>query len=283
MIMSCRDAILSAIQAFAERSPLVDALVLTGSLARMDGSADALSDIDVEFVSSDPAALGREDGWLREIGPLVTVLRLEPDGDQDWATRLAIYEDGTKVDFTLAGRERIAAMRRDGELDALYERGYRVLLDKPGLTAGLPAAGGGFPAVELPSAEAYRAAVEEFWFEAVHIPKYLARGELWLVKERDGTMKSLLLAMMEWHAAATAAAPVDTWHIGTRLRQWVDPRTWDDLQETFGRFDRDDTERAFVATTALYGRLARTVAQKLGYTYPADVEKAIRRIASTRS
>ena len=37
------------------------------------------------------------------------------------------------------------------------------------------------------------------------------------------------------------------------------------------------------ATTALYSRLARTVAQKLGYAYPADVEKAIRRIASTLS
>lgn len=280
MARNSRDDIFSAIEAFAARSDLVDALVLTGSLARADGTADGLSDIDVEFISPDPAALGREDGWLQEIGALITVLRLEPDEDQDWATRLAIYDGGIKVDFTLAGRQRLESMIENARLDALYERGYRVLLDKQGLAARLPAPGGTFPVRDLPSMEEYRISVEEFWFEAAHIPKYLARGELWLVKRRDETMKSLLLTMMEWHVSATSAAPVDTWHIGTRLRQWVDRRTWDELQETFGRFDGVDAARAFSATVALYSRLARELALKLGYPYPAAVESAILKLSA---
>lgn len=81
-------------------------------------------------------------------------------------------------------------------------------------------------------------------------------------------------------AIATSAAPVGTWHIGTRLRQWVDRRTWDELQETFGRFDGVDATRAFSATVALYSRLARELALKLGYPYPAAVESAILKLSA---
>ena len=37
---------------------------------------------------------------------------------------------------------------------------------------------------------------------SAHIPPYLARGELWVVKFRDGTMKRMLLRLVEWDALA---------------------------------------------------------------------------------
>ena len=102
---------------------------------------------------------------------------------QAWPTRLAIYGDGVKIDFTLAGPTRLQAMRE--QAGPLYQRGYRVLLDKTGAAQGLPAPQGRPAAPALPTAEVFRERVEEFWFEAFHIPKYLARGELFVVKFRD--------------------------------------------------------------------------------------------------
>ena len=64
---------------------------------------------------------------------------------------------------------------------------------------------------------------------------------------------------------------------GTSARDyWTDPATWHDLRRTFGHFDADDACRAFEETTALYSRLAREVARKAGFSYPAAVEAKIR-------
>ncbi|WP_054309192.1 aminoglycoside 6-adenylyltransferase [Mesorhizobium sp. 1M-11] len=268
-----RTDVLNAVVAWATGHEGVEALIHTGSLVRTDNRADEFSDLDIEIIAARPDNLSSNDKWLTEIGELITVLRL--DEDQDWPTRLAIFEGGVKVDFTIAGLRRVADMIRSG-LDPLYERGYRILLDKTGLTKDLPPPSHQFPAAPLPSSEKFRERVEEFWFEAFHVPKYLARGELFLVKQRDWTMKELLLEMIEWHAIATNSKPVDIWHIGTHLREWTDTETWRDLQETFGRFDADDQKRAFEETVKLYGRLGREVAARAGFHYPQQVEDKIR-------
>ena len=271
--ISERDAILQNIFSWAQANGAIQALVLTGSLARGDGLADPLSDIDIELIADDPNLLMSDSGWVSQIGKLVTVLPLNPSTEQRWATRLAIYSGGTKVDYTLAAPARIREMVRQQKLDPLYERGYRILLDKAALTIELPSPSGRVATVTLPTNEEFRAVVEEFWFEAAHVPKYLVRGELWLVKQRDQTMKALLLQMLEWHAVSLR--PIDVWHIGTRMKEWIDKPTWDELQQAFGRFDAADSIKAFKATVALYSRLAKEVARSGGLEYPASVESGI--------
>ncbi|MDC9596642.1 aminoglycoside 6-adenylyltransferase [Xenorhabdus anantnagensis] len=273
--MQPRDNCLTAIIKWAENADNVQALIQTGSLARKDNSSDDLSDIDIEIITSDPALLMKDEQWMHQFGELITVLSLDPDEHQKWATRLAIYNSGVKVDFTLTGIDRVRHMADSGMLDDLYERGYRILLDKTSITQGIPASTYGFPVRQLPSQNEFKISVEEFWFEAFHIPKYLARGELWLVKFRDNTMKELLMCMLEWHALARNNKPTDLWHNGLHVREWVDSQTWAELQNTFGRFDTSDALRAFEATTQLYGRLGREVAQYAGFDYPQECETRI--------
>lgn len=274
--MKSHDERLEAIVKWAKDADGVQALIQTGSLARNDNSADVFSDIDIEIITSSPEILMNDDQWMNEIGELITVLRLDPDIDQEWATRLAIYSDGVKVDFMLAGTERVRNMADKGSLCELYERGYHIVLDKTAITVGLPAPSYDFPGGTLPSQYSFKASVEEFWFEAFHLPKYLARGELWMVKRRDNTMKDLLLCMLEWHPLALSHKPVDIWHNGLRMYEWVDPQTWIELQETFGQFDATDAQRAFEATIQLYGRLGREVAEYTGLYYPQECENHIK-------
>ncbi len=274
-----RDRVLNAIVAWAQDCSLARALILTGSLARQDGLADDLSDIDIEIISDDPSKLMSSNVWLSNIGSLITVLVLDPSYEQRWATRLAIYAGGVKVDFTLAGSERIKEMVAAEKLDPLYERGYQVLFDKDGITDRLPRALRTAPKPITPTQADFSAAVEEFWFEAFHVPKYLMRNELWLVKNRDRNMKDLLLKMLEWHAA-TKNKSIDTWHIGTRISEWVDAQTLSEIYKTYGRFDKNDSARAFEATTSLYSRLGREVAKAMRLTYPDQVEKNIMEICN---
>jgi aminoglycoside 6-adenylyltransferase len=267
-----RTELFNSIVEWANGANEVEALIQTGSLVRRDNRADGLSDLDIEIIATDPGMLAANDSWIEKIGDTITVLHLGEG--QEWATRLAIFEGGTKVDFTLAGVARVTSMRGAG-LDPLYERGYRVLVDKAGVTLGLPTPSYGFPVHSLPSPERFRERVETFWFEAFHVPRYLTRKELFLVKQRDWAMKELLLEMLEWHAIAQNSKPIDIWHLGTRIHEWADRETLRELQETFGRFDAEDAKRAFEATVRLYGRLGREVAKSAGFKYPQEVEDKI--------
>ena len=165
--------------------------------------------------------------------------------------RLTVFDGGQKVDFAVAPLEVLAEQVERGRLSAIYVRGYRVLLDKDGVAARLPRPRGRVTAPPLPDETAFRAVVDEFWFEASEIPKYLARDEPWVVKFRDWTMKTLL-RMLEWHAVATRGADADVWHIGRHLRDWAAPEFVGRLGIVFGRFDRTDSWQALLATCDLF-------------------------------
>lgn len=261
-------ALLDEIVRWAAERPDIRAVLLTGSHAR--GDADALSDLDVELFTTDPERYaGRE--WMAGIRPVWVHLGFEPAPGRPTRNRLTIFAGGDKVDF-LVGPVELLERLAEG-LDDLHERGYRVLLDRDGLAARLPRASGRPPVVALPTEEELRDVVEEFWFEACHIPKYLRRGELWVVKHRDWTMKQLLLRVLEWEAATRG---VDPWHIGTRIAEWAPPEVPERLQSAFGRYGAEDALRAFRATIDLFADVSRTVAARLDLSYPAEVADPVR-------
>jgi aminoglycoside 6-adenylyltransferase len=273
MMTDTHEELIERIVAWAHGDDNVRAVVQTGSSARAPGNTDRFSDRDIEVIARDPAPLLADDGWLRSIAPVWVALYL--DNDDAFDTRLVFFEGARKVDFTLADRSRLDGMIEAGELNDLYQRGYRVLVDKDALTHGLPAPSGAAPRGALPAQREFSDTVTEFWFEAAHMPTYLTRGDLWVVKVRDWTMKEILLRMLEWHALATGGEDIDTWYIGTKMRRWVDEATWREVQHVFARFDREDSWRGLVATMRVFSRLTQETAEALEFDYPRDSERHI--------
>jgi aminoglycoside 6-adenylyltransferase len=267
------EAFLNTIVEWASGRPDVVALIMTGSRARPDGIVDAFSDYDLEIFTTDPSVYTSSDEWMREIEDVWVYLPTTSSRGRE--TRLVVFQGGKKVDFSIwpAGAlERTVELQK---LDDLYERGFRVLADKTGVASHLPSPSYAPPVRHAPAETEFRAAVEEFWFEASHIPKYLKRDDLWVVKHRDWTMKQLLLRMAEWHAIASHGAGYDTWHLGIRMKHWVPPEVWQRLQGVFGRFDAADSGRALLETISLFRDLATETAVLLQYQYPQAADEAI--------
>ena len=255
-----------------DRSDIVS-LIMTGSRARPDGVVDAFSDYDLEIFTTEPQRYTSSSEWMTEIGDVWVFLATE--SRRGCPTRLIIFDGGRKVDFSIlpisALEETVATQR----LDDLYQQGYLALVDKHGLAARLPQPSYSPAACRLPAEDEFRLTVEEFWFEAWHIPKYLSRGDLWVVKFRDWTMKELLFRMLEWHATAVNGPDHDIAHIGIRMKDWTRPDIWERLHESFGHFDAGDSQRALIATVALFRDVALETAARLGYKYPQHVDDAI--------
>lgn len=261
---------LDKILEWAKQNSNVIAVIITGSRSREDSQIDEFSDYDIEFILKNPQELVSNNDWLSTFGKIVVYLSFNEG--QDFPSRLVFYEGMIKVDFTLAGENRIKDMITNG-LDDLYQRGYKVLLDKDNITARLPKSGSTSP-VKLPTEEEFMETVSEFWFEAAHMPKYLLRDDLWVVKFRDWTMKEMILKMLEWNALCKNSNN-DVYYLGTHMKKWVDNETWTELEQIFGYFDTKDCWRALLASLQLFRRLSKEVSIKLNINYPESMDKQI--------
>ncbi|MCM6774022.1 aminoglycoside 6-adenylyltransferase [Nocardia sp. CDC159] len=248
----------------------IRAVLRTGSRARGDGSVDALSDHDIELYTTTPERYLGFDEWLSELGEVA--VNIELDGPYDNPAHLVFFADGSKADFQVLPVDLLGQLTADG-LDELHERGYQVLYERDGVTAGLPAATGGAPEAELPDETEFREHCAEFWFEIAHVPRYLARGELWVVRARDWETKELLLTAIEWHALAHYGAGHDVWHNGTKMREWAAPGVFARVEAMFAI---EDPLRQARAAADLFAELSRAIAEACGFRYPEDLERAIR-------
>lgn len=243
---------------WAATQPEIRLILVVGSRARKSPPAEEWADLDLHLFCSSFDRLIAEMGWLQSIGEVWTWL--SDLLDEEVPQRLVLFEGGHKVDFAfylLQAVERIVAAQ---QLDDMYQRGFYSLLDKDAWSAQLPSVPFTGARHAKPSEEQFQRVVHAFWYGAVYVAKQIRRGNLWVAKYRDWTMKTGLLQMMEWHAWAVHGWEFDTFHDGHFLNHWTDPQTVTALEGVFGRFDPIESWQALFNTLALFRRLTSQTA-----------------------
>lgn len=258
-------AVLERVLGWARADDNVRALVLTGSLAGNDGTADAYSDLDVELYVADPALLLENDDWFHRFGEVLVVEALENPG---WNPTRLVYYAGGKIDFMVAPVSVAAGGVR-------YDRPFQALIDKDGLgnAFGVEPRPGGQP----PAAAEFLRCINWFYAAAIMWAKYLARGDPWAAKVRDWDSKTQLLQMMEWDHKARKGWEYDTWHHGLRMRDWMDPELLPRLEECWSGFSPTDSVRALRASLDLFDALSTRTAVALGIE-PIESARVRRRV-----
>jgi aminoglycoside 6-adenylyltransferase len=271
------DDILEAVVRWAESEVPIRALILTSSRAGA-GEADEFSDYDLMVVTDDADRYLASDTWIKGIRPLWVYIKEQfPHGADLIPTRLVIYENGVKVDFSFWNTRilRDFVMHGFSGTDDL-NRGYRVLMDKDGLAAKLPLPAIKFFEVSKLTEAEFLSTIHEFWFEVAAIAKYLARGDLYPAKNREnGILKDLLLRMIIWNVQAKNHWTARTHTDGKRMRAWVDDQTLQSLRETYSGFDLRESWKSLTAGMEFFRKISGETAQLLGYEYPHIVDTAV--------
>jgi aminoglycoside 6-adenylyltransferase len=255
------DRMLERILQWGAADPVVRGLALTGSRAG-PAPPDALADLDVQVYARPVARLEETDGWLEALGAVWVRVRDEyQDGGARIKTRLVIYDSGTKVDFSL--HDARAMSERVGGSFPVH-----VLLDKDGVTTGAPAR----TARPARGREEYTAMTQEFWFEAYHVSKYLARGDLWPARARQEALLARLLPMLEWRYELVRGAPPPA--DGKALTSWA-PEVASRMADLYPRPDVAASWRVLFETLDLFREVAREVAAAAGLPYDSAADRLI--------
>lgn len=254
--------------AWAERVAEIRAILVVGSQARQIKPADEYSDLDISLYVTGNRAQESESylRWMRNFSPVWMILEEHHDDTKSW---LILYQGGIKVDFAVTPVDALQSLIDEKTLWDDQQCGYKILLDKEGIAAQLPAPTPFAPPPYTPPTQAqFIQRVEGYSYGAVYIAKQIKRGNLWKAKWADQIQQQMLLEMLEWHGHATHDSPVDTYYRGDFMRDWVSDATWRELHSVFAHFDADDSRKALLASVRLFTRLTEETAAMLGYDYP---------------
>jgi aminoglycoside 6-adenylyltransferase len=261
--------VLDRLTQWAEQQPLVRSMLLTSSRAAPQGPVDAFTDYDVILAVRDVQPFFDSRAWLEHFGSVLVLYRdpLEPYYGFLKTAFVTQYDDGLKIDFTVWPVEILQRIAAEPRLPPEFDAGYRVLLDKDHLTAGLkpPTYRAYIPSP--PSEAEYQTLVESAFHEATYVAKFLRRDDLVAAKHvLDAYMKQgELRPMLEWLIETEHNWSVKPGPYGRRLKQWLSPALWAELEATYTGADLEANWQALFNTLALFRKVARLVGQRLGF------------------
>ncbi len=273
---SAETDVINRLVQWAGEQAQVRAMLLTSTRARPDAVLDRLSDYDVIVAVTDVQPFVTDDAWVRWYGPPLVMFRdtFSEDGIATY-TRLVLYEDGTKIDYSIWLVEILDSVRGRSRLPDELDTGYRVLLDKDGRTAGFAAPTYTAYIPRKPAEAEFLALVEEFWWETSYVAKNLWRDEIFNARySAEVVMRfELLRPMLEWYIETLHDWSLRPGVLGKGFKKLLPPEIWARVEATFAGSGIDENWTALFAMCDLFRTVASAVADNLGYTYPLDLDR----------
>ena len=278
MIFPPQSDVIGQLVAWVEKNDAVRALILTSSRARDDETVDVLSDYDIVLAIRGHDAFARDRKWTEAYGRALVHW-----GDEhvlEGATtyfRGVVYEDGTKIDYTLWPEHLLDKIAASSVLPDDLDVGYRVLVDKDGQTASWQAPTYRAHIPSKPTESEYEALVQEFWWDTTYVAKSLWRGELFFAKFMlDYDTKFVALRrFLEWKLELTHDWSLRPGSHGRGLERLLPTETWAALAATYVGAGIEENWEALLQITGLFRDVAMEVGEALGYVYPQHVDDAV--------
>lgn len=267
---------------WAEDQPAVRAMLLTSTRANPDAPVDALSDYDVVLVVTDIRPFHADRGWLADFGEVLVgywdPIQPAPGYGLQVFGNVIQYADGLHIDFTLWPVDLLRRIVADDVLIADLDDGYRVLLDKDGLTEGLRTPTYTVFIPEPPHEAAFLTVVENFYSTAPYVAKNLWRDDLMPAKwGLQCDMKhNFLRPMLDWRVEIDHDWAVKTGVNGRGLKGRLPHEIWDRLERTYAGAGLEENWNALLAALDLFRDVATEVAVGLGYEFPEAMHRGVR-------
>jgi aminoglycoside 6-adenylyltransferase len=266
---------------WGEEQESIRAILLTSTRAVLHAPLDDLSDFDVVLVVKDIHPFHLEQNWLNDFGEVLVTywdpIYSDPDTGADKFGNVIQYADGLKIDFTLYP---VFWLQKIVQLPALpdeLDAGYRILLDKDGLTRRMkpPTYSAYIP--KPPTNEQYQKWIHEFFSDAPYAAKCLLRKELLPLKWcLDFDMKHIYLRqVLEWKIGLDTNWSIPVGSLGKGLKKRLPPELWDQLENCYAGAEVEENWKALFHTMALFRLVSAEVGQRLGYRYPFDFDQRV--------
>lgn len=266
--MRSEQEILDLILKIAREDERIRAVWMTGSRTNPNVAKDIFQDYDVVFAVRETKLFYENPDWVSVLGdrlygqlPDLVDRNLGMDVDFDRGfTWLMQFRDGVRVDL------RLLPVDAAGEA-VLADRLCVVLLDKDGVLPPVPATTDADHWVRRPSAAAFAAVCNEFWWCLNNVAKGLWREEPTYVQEALGVCRGELLMLLNWKVGFETDFRVSTGKASKALPKYLSEDLWARLLDTYTRATVDDMRRGALVMADLFDDVARELETRWGMPY----------------
>ncbi|MDR6782599.1 aminoglycoside 6-adenylyltransferase [Pedobacter africanus] len=282
--MELREEKLKSIIDWSENNKDVRAVLLTSSLVNPLAPVDEFSDLDIELVLEHNAGYISDNNWVHNFGKSIAMIEEdETCFDLKHAMKMVLYDDGMKVDFKLYSKASFLAEAGQNELPEDWDIGYKVLIDKDGITQKLKQPTYQVSIIKKPAKEKFKQLLNDFWWDTTYVAKCLARDELFYAKfmSENNIRTDYLVPLMEWYIASQHHWNITTNKYGRLFKKYLNVKMWAKVEKTFSGSDAADNWNALFAMADLVSEIGTELSEKLGYEYPGKLETDIRSYLNT--
>ncbi|MGG7552949.1 AadS family aminoglycoside 6-adenylyltransferase [Chryseobacterium arthrosphaerae] len=278
--MKIREEKLEKIIHWAENNPDIRAVLLTSSLVNPYAPVDDFSDLDVELVFDRRQPYEINNEWLSLFGePISMVEEDDTVFDGKHAMKMVLYKDHVKVDFKLYQISEFIEEIQQENLPDDWDVGYKVLIDKDGLTKDMKSPTYQSVMIRKPSEKKFKQLLNDFWWDTTYVAKCLKRGDIFYAKFMSENIlrTDYLVPLTEWYiAAASDWNTVTTNKHGRLFKKYLTADLWNRVEATFSGSDIEENWTALWAYADLVHELGTSLAEKLSFEYPYTHENDIR-------
>ncbi|RNC65234.1 AadS family aminoglycoside 6-adenylyltransferase [Proteiniphilum sp. X52] len=278
--MDLRDQRLKAIMNWSEKNNDVRVVLLTSSLVNPLAPVDEFSDIDIEIIFEDNAEYILDNCWTHFFGnPIAMVEEDETCFDHKHAMKMVLYDDYGKVDFKLYSKPNFIKEVNRSELDKDWDIGYKILIDKEGLTQGMKQPTYQVSIIKKPGEAKFRQVLNDFWWDTTYVAKCLVRDEIFFAKfmSENNIRTDYLIPLIEWYIASQHNWDITTNKYGRLFKKHLTATMWKKVEQTFSGGSIADNWNALFAMADLVGEIGNELSKMLDYEYPAKLETDIRK------
>lgn len=278
--MKIREEKLKQIIQWAERNPDIRAVLLTSSLVNPYAPVDNFSDLDVELVFESRSAYEVNNEWIRLFGePISMIEENDTVFDGKHAMKMVLYKDHVKVDFKLYQVSEFCEEVKEERLPEDWDLGYKVLVDKDGLAKDLKAPTYQTIMIHKPTEQDFKQLFNDFWWDTTYVAKCLKRGDIFYAKFMSENIlrTDYLVPLIEWYIASSHGwNNITTNKHGRLFKKYLSTDMWNRVEATFSGSNIEENWQALFACADLVHELGTDLAEKLNFTYPAQLEMDIR-------
>ena len=270
--------VLQDVKEYTKNNNDIKALLITSSTVNPHAKTDIFSDLDLVIVTDKPKKFSNKKEWRKELGDILVSFNdsFKLEAIKTY-TRLVLYQDHIRIDFSIWPVKLIKKLTTYDKLPDYLDIGYEVLYDKDNITDKLKRPTYQAFKTKIPSEEQYRITVNDFWWDITYIPKYLWRDQFYFMKYMDYFIKfNLLQPMVEWLIGVENNWAVNPGKCGSKFQEYLSEEDWKQLETTFSGYDREENWQALFKMMEFFQKAAKKVGKSLGYEYPQKLDDDVR-------
>lgn len=276
--MRTETQMMDLILSVARQDDRIRAVYMNGSRTNVRAPKDLFQDYDIVYVVKELGSFLRDESWIDVFGERLIMqepMKLDQylglssgdtQGVEDYAY-LILFNDGNRMDLSL---KTAGVMLAEYTGDSLT----LPLLDKDGCLPAIPPPDDHSYHIHQPTAGQYFSCCNEFWWCLQNVAKGIWRDELpYVMQMFQSTSHIELDRMVSWWISLQQSEGVATGKMGKYFKRYLPTEYWQQYEQTYSDCRYETIWKSVFVTCDLFSRLARDVADQLGYPY-LDADEA---------